>query len=56
MVMKKGGFVMVRSKSVAVCVTAFGLGILMAFFLPESVLIVLEAGVIITAGVLFSKN
>ncbi|MBR2615299.1 MAG: hypothetical protein IKC69_01310 [Clostridia bacterium] len=46
---------MSRSVSVGICVMSFGLGILTACFLPESVLIVLEAGVIVTAGILFSK-
>ena len=44
------------SKTVGVGVMAFGCGILVAFFLPESVLIVLEAGVIVTSGILFSKG
>lgn len=34
-------------------VSALGLGILLAFFLPETVLVVLEALVIVTAGCLF---
>ncbi len=38
-----------------ITVTAFGLGILTALFLPESVLVALEALVIITAGFLFIK-
>lgn len=44
------------AKTVGVGVMAFGAGILVAFFLPETVLIVLEAGVIVTAGILFSKS
>ena len=36
-----------------ITVSALGLGILLAFFLPETVLVVLEALVIITAGCLF---
>ncbi|MBR7165911.1 MAG: hypothetical protein IKD18_06495 [Clostridia bacterium] len=44
-----------RAQTVGVGVVAFGCGILVAFFLPETVLIVLEAGVIITSGILFSK-
>lgn len=44
------------SKTIGTCVTAFGFGILTAFFLPESVLIVIEAGVIVTAGILFAKG
>jgi hypothetical protein len=50
-----GGEGMTRAKTVGTCVVAFGCGILMAFFLPESVLIVLEAGVIVTSGILFSR-
>ncbi|MBR3837774.1 MAG: hypothetical protein IKJ74_06475 [Clostridia bacterium] len=45
-----------KACTVGIGVTAFGCGILVAFFLPETVLIVLEAGVIITAGILFSKS
>lgn len=44
------------AKTAGIGVAAFGCGILVAFFLPESVLIVLEAGVIVTAGILFSKG
>jgi len=44
------------AKVLGVGTVAFGTGILVAFFLPESVLIVLEAGVIVTAGFLFSKH
>ena len=44
------------TKTVGIGVMAFGCGILTAFFLPESVLIVLEAGVIVTAGIIFSKG
>ena len=36
-----------------ITVSAFGLGILIAFFLPDSVLIVLQALVIVFAGLLF---
>ncbi len=36
-----------------ITVSALGLGILLAFFLPETALVVLEALVIITAGCLF---
>lgn len=36
-----------------ITVSAFGLGLLLAFFLPEAVLVVLEALVIVTAGCLF---
>lgn len=38
-----------------VTVSALGLGILVAFFLPESVLVVIEAIVIVTAGILFLR-
>ncbi len=47
---------MSRAKTLGVGVMSFGVGILVAFFLPESVLIVLEAGVIVTTGILFSKG
>jgi len=45
-----------KPKIVGIGVMAFGCGILVAFFLPESILIVLEAAVIVTAGILFSKS
>ena len=51
----KGFFMLTKAQTVGVGVVAFGCGILVAFFLPETVLIVLEAGVIITSGILFSK-
>ncbi|MEA4831870.1 hypothetical protein SDC9_116426 [bioreactor metagenome] len=38
-----------------IAVSAFGLGILIAFFLPQCVLVVLEAIVIVTAGILFLR-
>lgn len=41
------------AKCIGICVVAFGFGLLMAFFLPKSVLIVLEALVIIVAGAFF---
>ncbi len=47
---------MSAAKTVGVGVAGFGLGILFAFFLPEAVLIVLEAGVIVTTGIIFSKR
>jgi hypothetical protein len=47
---------MVTRKAVGMGVMFFGCGVLVAFFLPETVLIVLEAGVIVTAGILFSKS
>ena len=40
-------------KIVGVSVLAFGLGVLISFFLPDTVLAVLEALVIIAVGVLF---
>lgn len=43
------------SRAAGVAVLSFGLGILLAFFLPETVLIVVEAIVIIIAGFLFIK-
>ncbi len=44
------------TKTVGIAVSAFGLGILMAFFLPDPVLIVIESAVIVTAGFLFIKT
>ncbi len=44
------------SKTVGIAVSTFGLGILLAFFLPDPVLIVMEAAVIVTAGILFIKD
>jgi len=44
-----------KEKTIGIGVIAFGVGILVAHFLPETILIVLEAGVIVTAGILFSK-
>lgn len=43
------------SKALGAGVTAFGAGILIAFFLPDTALIILEAGVIVSAGILFSR-
>ncbi|MBQ8908523.1 MAG: hypothetical protein IJY71_08090 [Clostridia bacterium] len=40
-------------KIIGVSVLAFGFGILISFFLPETVLVVLEAIVIVAVGVLF---
>ena len=40
-------------KTVGITVLAFGVGVLISFFLPESVLAVIEAIVLITVGVLF---
>ena len=47
---------MTTAKTVGIGVMAFGFGILVAFFLPETALIVLEAGVIVTSGIIFSKT
>ncbi len=41
------------AKCIGISVVAFGFGLLLAFFLPKSVLIVLEAIVIIVAGAFF---
>ncbi|MBQ5801333.1 MAG: hypothetical protein IIW20_05540 [Clostridia bacterium] len=43
-------------KNTGITVSAFGLGILVAFFLPECVLVVIEACVIILAGFFFMKG
>ena len=40
-------------RTVGVAVLAFGLGVLISFFLPDTVLAVIEAFVIIAVGVLF---
>lgn len=40
-------------KIIGVSVLAFGFGILISFFLPETILVVLEAIVIVAVGVLF---
>ena len=45
-----------RVKTVGVGVMCFGAGVLVSFFLPETILVILEAGVIVTAGILFSKT
>jgi len=44
------------TKVLGLAVSTFGLGILIAFFIPEPVLVVIEATVIVTAGFLFLKN
>lgn len=44
-----------NGKFMGITVSAFGLGILIAFFLPDPVLIVLQAIVIVSAGCLFFK-
>jgi len=43
------------SRIVGLAITCFGLGILMTFFLPISVLIIIEALVIIAAGFIFIR-
>lgn len=43
------------AKTMGISVSTFGLGILIAFFLPEYILVVIEAVVIITAGFFFVK-
>ena len=44
-----------RSNTYGIAVLAFGAGILFTFFLPLGVLIIIEAIVIITAGILFLR-
>jgi len=44
------------TKILGIAVSTFGLGVLIAFFLPEAILVVLEAIVIVTAGFLFLKR
>lgn len=44
------------SSVIGIAILAFGVGILMSFFLPESVLVVIEALVIIAVGVLFFSH
>ncbi len=44
------------AKCIGITVSAFGLGLLVALFLPYSVLVVLEALVIIIAGAFFMKG
>ena len=46
---------MALGKIVGIAIFTFGLGILIAFFVPECVLVVIEACVIILAGCLFMK-
>ncbi|MCQ2386095.1 MAG: hypothetical protein MJ078_05430 [Clostridia bacterium] len=38
---------------IGIAVLSFGVGVLISFFLPESVLVVIEALVIVAVGVLF---
>ncbi len=44
-----------NGKNFGICVAAFGFGLLTSFFLPDPVLIVLQAMVIVTAGILCIK-
>ncbi len=44
-----------NGKHLGITVAAFGMGILIAFFLPDPVLVVLQAIVIVTAGCLCLK-
>lgn len=41
------------AKLIGITILAFGLGLLLSFFLPESFLVVIEAVVIIAVGVLY---
>ena len=43
-------------KWLGIAVLAFGVGVLLAFFMPISVMIVLEAAVIIVIGLLFLRD
>ncbi|MCL1858438.1 MAG: hypothetical protein FWF92_04320 [Oscillospiraceae bacterium] len=43
------------NRVVGLAITCFGMGILLTFFLPISVLIILEAIVIVAAGFLFIR-
>ena len=43
------------NRLVGIATTCFGFGILLTFFLPISILIILEAIVIVAAGFLFIK-
>ena len=44
-----------NGRFMGITVVAFGFGVLTAFFLPDPVLVVLLASVIVTAGILFIK-
>ena len=41
------------AKLIGITILAFGLGLLLSFFLPESFLVVIEAVVIIAIGILY---
>ena len=43
------------NRAVGLAITCFGLGILLAFFLPISALIIIEAIIIIMAGFIFIR-
>lgn len=40
------------AKAIGIGVFAFGLGILISFFIPDAVLVIIEAAVIVALGVL----
>ena len=44
---------MALGKLVGTAILSFGLGVLVSFFLPESFLVVIEALVIVSVGLLF---
>ena len=44
------------ARCVGMSVIAFGVGLLVAFFLPKAVLVVIEAIVIIVAGICFMAD
>lgn len=44
------------TKWIGFMVTSFGAGILVALFLPATILVILESIVIVTAGILFSRS
>ena len=44
-----------KIKCMRMSVVSFGVGILVECFLPDAAMIVVEAAVIVTAGILFSK-
>ena len=45
-----------RRRTIGIAVSAFGIGVLLAFLVPRPILAVTEAAVIICAGALFIKN
>lgn len=44
-----------NGKTFGICVAAYGFGLLTSFFLPDPVLIVIQATVIVGAGILCIK-